>query len=503
MLDVLSVVSKMSVVDKRNFRLFLEKSNKRKHVKNLEYFDLLQVDDCIEKEVKQKLYPDGNYGAYHGLRKRFIDALVSFITEFAEVNDVSITMEISKLIMASRHQLSQKHFELGFLLLNRAEKKSLSGSNYILLNQIYHLKIQYAHRSSNINLEELLVLFKKNQDDMIQEEKLNMAYALVNKKYREMLFGDKILPVNSLIDDVFAICEIKKAEALSYKSIYQLASIFTSYANLSKDFYSVKTFVVNQFEFVNTIGKDHEEERLYKMEVVYLIANMHFRVKDFKNSLTYIKELEVLCRTTPKYKRLFHKRLICLKALTLHFSNYHSVAIDILNEEIKSVKQIGADDLNIILSAVMMKVQVGMFAEANELVSKLKHSDNWYTQKMGKDWILQKHFMEIIIHIELGDIDRVDSKLRSFLRRYSQYFKQIGQDRVLIFVQLVKQFYHHPEYVTSAEFHSKVEASFDWRLPEQEDIFVMSCYAWLKSKMFNKDLYSTTIKLVTKKSNSI
>ena len=502
MLDVLSVISKMSVVDRRNFRGFLEKSNKRKNVKNIEYFDLLLQKDCIEKEIKEQLYPNGNYGAYHGLRKRFIDALILFITEHAEINEVSTDMEISKLIMASRNQLGQKHYELGFLLLNRAEKKSVNTANYILLNQIYHLKIQYAHRSSTIDLEELLPLFKANQDNMIQEEKLNMAYALVNKKYREMLYEGKIQPVETLIEDVFKACDIKKAEGLSYKSIYQLASIFTKYAKLSKDFYSVQSFVINQFTFANETDKETNESILYKMEVLYLISNMYFRVKAFENSLEYIQQLERLCRITPKYKRLFNKRISCLKALALHFSNHPELAIGLLHEELKKAKLLDADDLNIVLSAIMMNVQVGAFSTAEQLLNKLKHSDQWYIRKMGQEWVLQKHFMEIILNIELGNIDKVDSRLRSFIRNYTDYFKQTGQERVLTFIQLIKQIYHHPEYVTSSEFHSKVEYSFDWRLPEQEDIFVMSCYAWLKSKMFKTDLYTTTLKLVAKKSNS-
>ena len=42
----------------------------------------------------------------------------------------------------------------------------------------------------------------------------------------------------------------------------------------------------------------------------------------------------------------------------------------------------------------------------------------------------------------------------------------------------------------------KVENSFDWKLPEEEDILVMSCFAWLKSKMLNQDLYKTTLELM-------
>jgi hypothetical protein len=38
--------------------------------------------------------------------------------------------------------------------------------------------------------------------------------------------------------------------------------------------------------------------------------------------------------------------------------------------------------------------------------------------------------------------------------------------------------------------------SFNWIEAQQEDIFVMSFSAWLKSKMENKPLYETTLKLV-------
>ena len=43
-----------------------------------------------------------------------------------------------------------------------------------------------------------------------------------------------------------------------------------------------------------------------------------------------------------------------------------------------------------------------------------------------------------------------------------------------------------------------MEQSFEWIGPEREDIFVMSFYAWLKSKMEKKLLYKTTLDLVAK-----
>jgi len=41
-----------------------------------------------------------------------------------------------------------------------------------------------------------------------------------------------------------------------------------------------------------------------------------------------------------------------------------------------------------------------------------------------------------------------------------------------------------------------IEQSFVWVSHEKEDIFVMSFYAWLKSKMENQNLYETTLSLL-------
>jgi len=67
---------------------------------------------------------------------------------------------------------------------------------------------------------------------------------------------------------------------------------------------------------------------------------------------------------------------------------------------------------------------------------------------------------------------------------------------VLNFIQLANYYYEYPENVTSAEFKERVEKSFEWVGAEREDVFVMSFYGWLKSKMEQRNLYTTTLDLV-------
>ena len=69
----------------------------------------------------------------------------------------------------------------------------------------------------------------------------------------------------------------------------------------------------------------------------------------------------------------------------------------------------------------------------------------------------------------------------------------------MTFIGLVNRYYEHPKEVVSESFKTEVAGSFNWLGKEQEDIFVMSFYAWLKAKMLNEDIYMVTLQLVGQK----
>ncbi len=101
-----------------------------------------------------------------------------------------------------------------------------------------------------------------------------------------------------------------------------------------------------------------------------------------------------------------------------------------------------------------------------------------------------------MLHLELGNIDLFESRLLSFKRSYYQYLKDIKQERAIQYLSLIEVYYKAPEIVVTEKFKLKVEGSFEWVDAQQEDIFVMSFYAWLKSKMEQKPLYETTLQLI-------
>ena len=131
-------------------------------------------------------------------------------------------------------------------------------------------------------------------------------------------------------------------------------------------------------------------------------------------------------------------------------------------------------------------------------MSQFNRTDVWYEKNIGLEWTLQKNYVEILLHIELGNIDYVDSRINSLTRKYGELLNSDKEKNVLAFLKLVKKYYHNPEVIKTELFLNNVENSMTFRPAEQEDVFLMSFYAWLKSKMEDVPLYETTVELVTK-----
>ena len=157
--------------------------------------------------------------------------------------------------------------------------------------------------------------------------------------------------------------------------------------------------------------------------------------------------------------------------------------------------------LNINLSLITFYFQKGDFKEAHTIFSKLYHTDQWYMQKAGVEWVIKKSLIEILLHIELQNIDLVESRISSFKRSHFKYLKSINQERAITYLLLIESLYKNPEKATQTKFRNKIESSFEWVGPIKEDIFVMSFYAWLKSKIEGTELYPTTLDLIRSSQN--
>ena len=503
MIDLNIIVSTFSNDDRQRFIVHLEKKNKRNDTKNIQLFNYLIKDELSSKDICFKLYGTQKKDAYHALRKRLYQSIIDFVANSSLQEENSIEMQIIKYILASRAFLQNKQYKVAYKILNKAKILAKEYFLFSLLNEIYHTKIQYAHTNPDENLDLLISKLKRNETNIHLEGELNIVYAKIRQTLNSITYKGEVLDFQSILSNTFKEHGISIRDSMSFKSLYQLVSIASISAFVSKDYLKIEPFLIDTYKSILEY-KNKENQRFYHIQILYAIANALFRNKKFDESIHYLELMyEQMILNRKKYFNAFKLKYNLLLALNYNFSNKQIQAIELL-EPLTKIKHEDMETLlDIYLSLIMFNFQKNNLKDAQTLFSKFYHTDNWYTEKAGKEWVIKKNLIEILLHIDLGNIDLVESRLLSFKRNYSSYLKSINQQRVLTYLSLVEFYYKKPEIATSQKFKDTVESAFNWIETYREDIFVISFYSWLKGKMEKQDLYQTTINLIKQAQHEI
>jgi len=479
-----NIIQILSEEEKREFILQLKKKNRRTDTKNLSLFKLIEAEKT--KDLDKILYGEGKKNAYHALCKRLQDSLIDFIASKSFAQETSEELEILKLLLASRIFFEHRQYKIAFKTLTKAENQALQLDLFSILNEIYHTKIQYAHLSTSIVLDDIIQASGKNMQLFQQEYQLNLAYASI----KEQLKGGIKKSINEIIIDTFSDFNIAIDSALTYKSLYQLMNITATAATWQNDYHSISPFMMEIFSVIEQKKEIAEKHLYYHIEVLHLMAVTQFRLKDFKASKDFALRMELAMKKSGGvyYKRFQEKHLL-IQSLNDNYTGHPESAI-------ATLRSFPGDSLDVHLSLITCLFQQSQFAAAYMAFRDFYHSDTWYEKKAGWIWVLKKSMIEILLLVELDKLDLVLHRWHAFKRKFSPRLKKIGEERVLRFMNLIIYYYEYPEAVTSEAFKERVENSFEWIGPEREDIFVMSFYAWLKAKMEHRDLYETTLSLV-------
>ena len=491
------IILDLTSEEQQRFINYLEKKNRRNDSKNIQLFKLLVKGEFSSKEICFKIYKSLKLNAYHALRKRLYRSLIDYVANLNLEGVSSIDMQIIKYILASRTFLQQRQYKVAYNILNKAEALAKEHYLFALLSEIYHTQIQYSYSYEEIDIDDLILKFQGNEKNHHLENQLNIVYAKIRQILNEISFQGEVLDFQNILNNTLREYNIDINESLSFKSLYQLMSIVSISAFVTNDYLKIEPFLLNTYKSI-LLHKHKHKQLYYHIHVVYIIANTLFRNKKFSESLDYLEQMHSLMHERKKkfYNsfKLKHKLLL---ALNLNYSNKQQLAIEtikpIINKNYSDIESL----LNIKLSLITFYFQNENYKEAYGILSKLYHTDQWYIKKAGIEWVIKKNMIEILLHIELQNLDLVESRITSFKRSHFKYLKNIKQDRAITYLLLIESYYKNPEKVSKNQFRTKVESSFEWVKAEQEDIFVMSFYAWLKSKMDNNKLFPTTLDIIS------
>jgi hypothetical protein len=493
-MDSLSELIKLlDNTDKKLFKQFLQRKNKRSDVKNLLLLNLIETDDI--SGINTLYNSEKNKDAYHALRKRLHDNLLLFLSQKTFESNHSDTYDALRLVVVGRFLLENEVVKVAFKCLDKAERLAEHLEQFNLLNELLLLKLQYAHLPGAENLETLTSRFLQNQLDMQREAKLNMAYAFLRLELQEIHLKGKVVNLTALIVTTIRKYKISVRDLMTYKSIYQILFIANEYAAIQQNYGLIERYIDRANRFMQQQANTKQSYLFYHISILYFLANFHLRQKDFAKSALHLKEMMDLMMTDNRYYMLFYLRYQLLSALGLYFTGFAEGATELLQEALSGVKPTSkAEDVEDIRICLTMFLALCNDRGSLKQLSLLTRTDAWYEKKMGMLWTIRKNLMEILVQAQFSNLELSMSRLTSFRRRYKKYLLKTSEERVLMYLKLVEKYLMAPDVILDPKYRKAVMNLVSTK--ENNDIFTLSFIAWLVARWEKNTAYEVVLTLI-------
>ncbi|MEM9023478.1 MAG: hypothetical protein AAGB22_07035, partial [Bacteroidota bacterium] len=434
--------------------------------------------------------------AYNALKKRLTDQLIEFSAGRLLSRELSAENHVIRLVVVARKLFSAHADHTAYMLLKKAEKLAIRLDHYALLNEIYHTLIEHSHKLEQVEQHVLFQKLERNNAQFLAEERLSVLYASMRKQFNTGNHGVLPTALRELYQQGLQAFGIQQEVALNFRSLNQLCTLTDLYGAQTKNYHQLDLFFEDKIAALQGTEKDTEKMLGYHIELLYGMANIHFRRKNAAKSLAYLDQMHhQLQRFEGKHAAAWKGRYANLRALNLNFSRQHEQAIQLIETVMDDPTIKEQDSALLCLTLSMIHLQQHHLEAVRILFRSLRKTEHWYLKQMGNEWLFNQKALEILLHVELGNDQLAESRIASFQRKFARHFRQDKDNPLWPFINLVKSVLFYPEKLHTPEFQETVNQSIPWK-GAQEDLFNTCYYGWLKAKMLRQPTYETTLELV-------
>lgn len=500
--DLKMIIDTFLPDDVREFTYFIQRHKKKKGRKDYELFKLLlQKKKTHPQELIDRLYPgEGNPTAYYALRKRLMQQLTDFVVLKRMEEDPTAGSTVMGLLSMARYLFEARADRLAWNMLRKAEKVAQQNEQFDLLNSVYNLQIEKSDNLYADNLE--AIIHKRNENKLIadEDERANIASSLIYKRLEQARAEGVYLPFEITVQEVLATYGLANAVSRRPSLLYKLMQITRSTVLARKDFYSFEPYIIGQYQAAVATHGFSRANQYYRVSLLYMIAHVLYRNRKFHQSNQYLSELHMaLQHEAAGQYWVFYPKYVFLKSANDAFLQQLPQAISLLEDLLKEKASFlqPRDYLTARLGLGFLYFAQGAFQKANNALVYLNRSDKFCEKIMGLEWVLKKKLGELIIQYEFGNLDIALEQIKAFERKYKTVLNQPFYKNATAFLRLLEQLFLQPDMASRKAFLQQVESSLEFVPAEQEDLPSMSYYAWLKSKMLNRNYYDVLLELAT------
>lgn len=494
------IIQTLTEADYKAFRVFLQRNRSRRERKDIELFNLLcSKPTSTGAELLTALYGSKpNRNAYHALRNRLLRQLTDFVMLRQLESDAAEATSVMGKLALARYYFGHESPRMAWKYLRTAEKMAAETEQLNLLESIYALQLEQSLSRFAPPLQAIIDKRLANQQLLDEENRADMAYAIIKHRLREHRLGSSSSDLAQLVVEVLDTFALTDAVAKRPKITYRVLSIVRSGTIATKEFYHFEPFIISSYQALQATGAFGKSSHLYKLHLLYMIAHTLYRNRKFAAAQQWLGELhQHVSAYDGKHEATFWPRYVMLLAACESYSNNNQRAIELLNALRAGSAPISlAQELNTQLNLAVYHFQQTEYKAANSLLVQFGHTDAWYAKKMGREWVLKKNLIELITLFELGHDDLAENRIRTMQRNFSDLFEVAAFRRVPVFLYFIKRLIEQPNHQPAQAFAQQLEEALVQVPPEHEDLQAMAFYAWLKAKAIAQPYYQTLLQVV-------
>ncbi|WP_224995291.1 hypothetical protein [Cesiribacter sp. SM1] len=481
------------------FGLFVNHQKQKKARKDLQLFELLRKEKLRKPaEYLEKLSAVPNTNAYHALRKRLFRQLLQFLVLQRMDADSTSASQLMGIISLCRYLYEQNNEALAWHYLKKAEALATENEQYELLHSLYTLQIEYSGSEWADPLQSIIRKREKNKKLLELEENAALASALIRQRLKEVRLESRQIPLDNIISKTLYEFGLHDSLYQRPKFLYSILSITRSAMLAKKDFYAFEPYILQQYRSLSQQQAFTRANHFYKLSILYMLCHVLYRNRKFRQALAYLQQFEKdLQEHQGAYQRKFQVQYLMLLAAVKSYLGESMESIQLLEESLENCSFLKEEErLQMLLNLGLYYFQHQNLKKANQISLRIGHTDAWCAKKLGKEWVMKKNLMELIIQYELGNTDLVDDRLRAFHQQYKGMYRNPLYKRVKLYLDFLQQINGQPQLLHDKTLEQKITNSLTTVPEAQEDLQAMTFYSWLKAKLHKRPFYEVLLETV-------
>lgn len=342
-MDILNqLVNSLTKDEARNFKIWMQSTNKHNERKDLKLFDIIRNagDKFKDEDAVRKLYPNGDRNSYYRLKNRLITELgyslnTQHVTKF-EHSQLYHWLSLYQIFSTRNYQ------DLALYFLDKACALAERNEHYETLEVIYSGYIKIASERTDIDPEKYITKWRTNSEKLQKIRQTEQVLAALTYRLKlSQNFGKTDVGLLKLLDNT--IKEFSNDVSLSNSKSFQtqLFKAITQILIQNHNFSELEKFAVSVYErFLRESWFDKTNHDT-KLQMLVYIVNSLFKNRKYNTSLDYA---ETLGEEMTAYNNLHHDKYLFFyyNALVINYAQIDVArglkALNELEREMKGIK---------------------------------------------------------------------------------------------------------------------------------------------------------------------